>query len=279
MTLLVLCLSLAGVGTIAGCDRNGAAVELTEDEIEQAERRSIERLKELGCRIQEVEDHWLKTTGILIKLFPEHMTESGTIRDNVFSEFRYIRRLSLDVDATPISTDGLARLRELGNLLLLSAQQTELTDDGLAQIEGVVSLRLLRLNWTRVTDRGLRHIERLPDLQMLYLTGTQITDSAMTHLGELTELSALQLAHSRITDAGLSKLDGLVELTHLDLSSTSVSDVSVPVLAGLKKLQYLNLDKTKVTPEGLLTLRQELPDCHVVLTSRATLRAAAGSIP
>lgn len=253
------------VPTLTGCgNSDGQAVVLTESELIKRERAAIERLKELGCKVEEAEDQWLQTSGILVYLAAEHIGEDGRILPDIFREFRNLRRLFLIVDATPIEKDGLAQLRDLDNLLLLSAQWTPTDDEGLSQIQGIVSLRLLRLNWSKVTDDGLRHIERLPDLLMLYLSGTGVTDEAAARIGQLKQLTALQLSHTEVTDFGVKQLASLAELTHLGLDATGITDKSIPALKSLAKLQYLNISETDLTREGLLELREALPECRIV---------------
>ena len=140
---------------VPGCgQKENGPLELTNDQIELKERETIEQLKELGCKVSEVDDPLIGTPGILVTIFNEHLTTTGTIRADVMSEFRYIRNLFLVTDTTRISADGLAQLRNLNNILLVSAQWTPTNDKGLASIEGIVSLRLLRLNWSLVTNEG-----------------------------------------------------------------------------------------------------------------------------
>lgn len=259
--LLVVVLGLFGT---AGCgkDTNGP-LELTADQIELKEREAIEQLKELGCKVAEIDDPLIGTPGILVTIFKEHLTTTGVIRTDVMSQFRYLRNLFLVTDATRISADGLAQLRNLNNILLVSAQWTSTNDKGLASIEGIVSLKLLRLNWSLVTDDGLTHIERLPELAMLYLTGTPVTDKVVPHIKPLKSLKALQLSHTGITDVGLAELKGFADLTHLGLDGTVVTDISIPVIAAFSSLKYLNVSDTDMTDAGLKKLKDALPECRV----------------
>lgn len=273
--LMTVVLGLAAV--LPGCgDENSGPVELTSDQIELRERGAIERLKELGCKVVEVNDPLLGTPGVMVTLFSEHLTTTGVIRTEAMSQFRHLRNLFLVADATQISADGLSQLRSLSNLLLVSAQWTATNNEGLSRIEGIVSLRLLRLNWTPVTDDGLQHIERLPKLAMLYLSGTRVTDKVVPHIRILKSLKALQLSHTGISDDGLLALQGFADLTHLGLDGTTVTDKCVPVLTSFKSLKYLNIADTDLTAEGREQLRAGLPDCTIetVAKSRAPLAKA-----
>lgn len=257
-------LSVLTMVVVPGCGRDKSGpLDLTNDQIEIRERETVEQLKEFGCKVSEVNDPLIGTPGILVNIFNEHLTTTGMIRDDVMSEFRYIRNLFLVVDTTRISTDGLAQLRSLNNILLVSAQWTPTNDKGLASIEGIVSLRLLRLNWSLVTNDGLKHIERLPKLAMLYLTGTAVTDDAVPYIKELSSLKALQLSHTGISDAGLAALEGFADLTHLGIDGTVVTDTSIPAIVSFKSLKYLNVSDTEMTDEGMKKLRAALPDCRV----------------
>lgn len=255
---------LTGLFSAAGCGKEAnGPLQLTSDQIEVRERKAVEQLKELGCKVAEVDDQLIGTPGILVTLFKEHLTTTGKIRTDVMSQFRYLQNLFLVTDATRISADGLAELRNLDNLLLVSAQWTSTNDKGLASIEGIVSLKLLRLNWSMVTDDGLKHIERLPELAMLYLTGTAVTDEVVPHIRPLKSLKALQLSHTGISDVGLAGLKGFAELTHLGLDGTIVTDDSIPVITGFTSLKYLNVSDTDMTDAGMRKLKDALPDCRV----------------
>jgi len=263
LLVVLLCLIQA---FLSGCSDNAEAIaKLEEDRRERIERGAIERLRERGCLLEEIEDEWLGTSGILLTLSPEHFTADGLILDEVVTEFQHIRNLFLVVDSTPISERGLQQLRSLNNLLLLSAQLTKTNTSGLFQIEGIVSLKLLRLNWTRIDNDSLIHIKRLSDLVMLYLSGTGVSDDGLAHLLPLQKLRALQLSHTRISDAGINHLARLSELEYLSLNHTGLTDGCLTALSRLKKLRYLNLSGTRVTPEGLREFSRLLPDCRLVL--------------
>ena len=253
------------VPLLSGCGQSSEeAVVLTESELIKRERGAIERLKELGCKVQEAEDQWLQTSGILVHLASEHIEDEGRILAEVFREFRNLRRLFLIVDTTPIQKTGLTQLIDLDNLLLLSAQWTPTDDEGISQIQGIVSLRLLRLNWSQVSDEGLKYIDRLPDLLMLYLSGTKVTDEGAVRIARLKQLTSLQLSHTPITDFSVKQITSLANLTHLGLDATKITDASIPSLKSLRNLQYLNISETGLSRNGLLELSETLPDCQIV---------------
>ena len=255
---------LAVAGSVIGCGPSDEKIELTENEIELAQSRSIDALKQLGCRVEEVQDELIGTAGILLRLSPEHFSDTGLILPAIFQELRYLRTCFLVADSTPISAAGLGELRTLKNLLLLSVQRTGIGDAGLEQIQGIISVKLLRLNATDVSDSGLRHISRLPNLVMLYLSQTRITDKAFEHIVALRDLRALQLTGTAISDRGVERLIELPKLEFVGLKQTAVSDAGVAPLHRLKKLKFLDLTATKVSAEAIKSLQQQLPECEIV---------------
>lgn len=52
-------------------------------------------------------------------------------------------------------------------------------------------------------------------------------------------------------------------LVDLSLIGCSVTDSGLHQLTGLKRLRILALDRTGVTPRGIVTLQQSLPDCEI----------------
>lgn len=268
-------MTLLGVGSLAGCGSESKSIVLSDDELERRERRAIDALRAHGCKLEEREDEIIQSRGILVRMYPEHLTDTGTIQSELIRELRDLRQCFLILDGIPIKPAGLAELKTLNNILLLSVQRTPLTDDGLRQIEGIVSLRLLRLNWTKIGDDGLRHINRLPELRMLYLTGTKITDHGAQQLVILKKMQALQLAETKITDQGAAQLAGLSELEFLSLRATDVGDETVAVLSKLKRLKRVDLTDTRMTADGIQALKDALPECFVEreLTFRSSVTA------
>lgn len=263
---LTLLLALAPL-LIAGCGENEkVAIELSEELKLKLQFKAVERLREMGCEVKEVDDKWLGISGIMVRLHPEHFTPEGLIRKDVISQFRHLLNCFLVLDRTPISDAGILPLREINNLRLLSVQQTAITNKGLSNIQGIISLRLLRLNWTRIDDDGLKYMDRLPDLALLYLSGTKITDRSLEKLVTLKKLAALQFSHTAVSDDGLPHLLELKNLEYLGIDYTQVTDRSVPLLIDLGKsrnLVYMDVTGTGIQAAGVQELIQELPDCAI----------------
>ncbi len=277
MRQLCCLLPLLAITLIGGCGTDSKSIVLSDDELERRERKAIDALRAEGCKLEETEDEIIKARGILVRLFPEHLTETGTIRSELIRELRDLRKCFLILDNTPIKPAGFEQLKTINNILLLSAQRAPITDESLRQIEGIVSLRLLRLNGTKVGDEGLRHINRLPELRMLYLNGTKISDRGAEQLAALKKLQALQLAETALTDVGATVLTELPELEFLSLRETDITDETVAVLTKLKRLKHVDLTDTRVSSDGMQKLKDALPDCFV--KRELTFRARAPVSP
>lgn len=268
---IVLAVGLFFAFDWGGNDAN--SVELSEDQILRLQFKAVEQLRELGCEVKEVDDKWLAISGVMVRLYPEHFTDKGHIRNDVKTHFRHLINCFLVMDRTPISDEGILPLRDLNNLRLLSVQGTGITNNGLSNIHGIVSLQLLRMNWTLVDDDGLKFIDRLPNLVMLYLSGTKVTDKSLKQLVDLKKLAALQFSHVDLTDDGLPFLLELKKLEYLGLDNTKITDASVPVLAELgksRKLVYLDITGTGISTSKVRELTKQLPECMIV--ARPTLK-------
>jgi hypothetical protein len=62
-----------------------------------------------------------------------------------------------------------------------------------------------------------------------------------------------------------SHLENHPNLVVLDLSGTNVTDIGLLQLTRLQNLRRLKLRRTEVTPEGIATLRNSLPNLDVVV--------------
>jgi len=81
--------------------------------------------------------------------------------------------------------------------------ETRITDDGLQCLKGLTQLRKLDLDDTKITDAGLAPLKGLTQLPRLDLENTQITDAGLEYLKGMTQLEQLDLDGTKVTDAGL----------------------------------------------------------------------------
>jgi hypothetical protein len=155
----------------------------------------------------------------------------------------------------------LAGLTKLEQLWLWGDEQVG--DAGLASLKDLHRLSVLSLWHTQVTDAGLKELAPLTSLHMLDLRSTRITDSGLTHLSALSNLESLWLSSTQVTDVGLRDLKSLQSIDLLVLDGTRVTDAGLENVKALPKLVSLNLRDTGVTDEGVKKLQQEMPSCHV----------------
>ncbi|MEK6258906.1 MAG: hypothetical protein AABP62_09855 [Planctomycetota bacterium] len=183
-----------------------------------------------------------------------------------------------------------AMLLELGTrpaLLSLSLQSTLITDDGLKALAGFPNLKTLRLYGTRFEGPGLRHLSHLTQLENLSLDSVRsedelldalpqltrldrlgvhapMTDAGLLRLPSLPQLSMLSIYDARITGPGLASLTRAPKLTQLSLSETPLQDDSfVEGLAQLKSLNSVYLHRTGVTRAGCERLKKLHPNLNV----------------
>lgn len=81
---------------------------------------------------------------------------------------------------------ALEKLKQLGltKLTKLYLVDTKLTDAGLAHLKEMKDLQVLSLVGTPITDAGLEHLKEVKGLKELYLFGTQVTDEGVKKLKE-----------------------------------------------------------------------------------------------
>lgn len=167
-----------------------------------------------------------------------------------------IGRLEL---ANAAQVKDLSPLARLTNLTVLNLRGV-----GAEDISALSSLgKLTSLDLGEASNlRDLKPLAGLTRLTTVYLPETDVAD--LKPLGSLKNLASLDLTNcTEITD--LEPLTALApNLTWLSLSGcTGVKDLTP--LSKLTKLKNLFLRACPAaTPEALATLRQNLPDCHVI---------------
>jgi Leucine-rich repeat (LRR) protein len=130
---------------------------------------------------------------------------------------------------------------------------TQITDAGLAHLRGLRGLQVLSLGSSQVTDAGLAHLRALTGLQELSFDGTQVTDAGVTHLQALTELTRLTLWEITAPEA-LGELQELPALKELRLAGDEVCDEDVAALHGDSRLVSLEIENGNLSDVGLAEL-------------------------
>ena len=215
--------------------------------------------------------------------------------------------LTIQGHAAPeLTPAGMAQLRNLSRLKVLSVRgftdshgfvagltgktrlrrlwlpEAAVTDDEMAIIGGFADLELLQLDGSNVTDRGFAHLANLKELSLVELPGVRITDLAP--VADLAQLDVLSIAPARSTSArsvpspggpsSLGPLRRLTKLTQLILGTTRIEDRELAVVAGLPKLSYLMIGGRGITEAGLARIAESksLSGLTLTDTSIADLR-------
>jgi hypothetical protein len=115
---------------------------------------------------------------------------------------------SLVFTLRPLDDADLGQFPDLANLPhpRLFLDGTRITDDGLARLRGLRHLRVLSLGSTKVTDRGVELLAGLDQLELLNLKFCPVTDAGLLHLRGLHGLRSLNVQNTRVTKAGVEEL-------------------------------------------------------------------------
>jgi hypothetical protein len=137
-----------------------------------------------------LEDRDLEWLGLLYHLKMvdltgcEHVTDRGVavlarfegLKELHLSHQLYQREGRTNIYLGPALTDaGLASLKGLKNLEVLSVDGAEITDAGLEALLEMPRLEVLDLSKTKVSDAGLETLKRIKKLRFVRLDGSRVT--------------------------------------------------------------------------------------------------------
>jgi hypothetical protein len=202
-------------------------------------------------------------------------------------------------DSVVTSLAALSDLRELimrPTIRVSSQEVRRFNDDDAAKLTGLKKLVTLDLSGIDIHEPGLRSIAQLKNLKSLQLDFADYTnsrrdtkpmlldDASMQHLGELTSLDDLKLERVRfvkggighltklkelaslvlldcegLDDAGLERLVELPKLRSLYLYAADITDSGIVHLESLTHLKTLYVERSQGTRDGLVKLREALP--------------------
>lgn len=155
--------------------------------------------------------------------------------------------LSVTILRTELTDEGLDRLCRLKNVTELRFQDIGLSDAALVYLKPTWGrLRFLNLSDNPITGDGLSVLEDMPQLLSLTLHRTRLNDDALARLPDSPNLEFLMLSETEITDAGLKHLLRFPKLRHLVVSKTAVTDAGLETLAEIPSLKYISAENTKI---------------------------------
>lgn len=198
----------------------------------------------------------------------------SAMTDRAILEVKHMKGIQqLQVDNTSITKEGFEQLKDMPNLLRLSARTDRLDDEALKTIAGIKSLEQLQCGRNdAITATGYAYlkslphlkclnvmanpmdvsrakaISQLPDIQILNFERTDIDDDGLKEVTNIKNLRDLQLEGcEKITGKGLIYLTRLSELKNLKLENDlQLSDKDIAIVGRLPKLRFLDIRRTNV---------------------------------
>ena len=119
-------------------------------------------------------------------------------------------RVDFSLGSKKVTSEQLALLKQMPNLVELDLGGTDITDESMAHLKPLTGLRRLQLQKTKVTDAGLENIAGCVDLESLNLYATGVTDEGLVHLIDMPKLKKLYLWQSKVTKEGAGELVKLI---------------------------------------------------------------------
>ena len=95
---------------------------------------------------------------------------------------------------------------DLEKVVSLNLNFTKITDEGLKELPKLKQLTYLRLFSTQITDASLKELAKRQQLTAIDLGLTQITDAGLKELAKLEQLASLNLNNTKVTKAGVAEL-------------------------------------------------------------------------
>jgi Leucine-rich repeat (LRR) protein len=160
--------------------------------------------------------------------------------------------ISLRADDAEEEKKAIAKLRELGVLVLEIAQNDNRLDVSYITVQG------------KAGNDHVAPLKGLKRLAHLNLRGSEVNDEGVAHFAGQKTLVRLHLEKTKITDKALEQLKGLENLEYLNVYGTEITDAGLAHLEGLKKLKSLYLWQTKVTDAGVEKLKMALPELKII---------------
>ncbi|MBX9666737.1 MAG: serine/threonine protein kinase [Candidatus Obscuribacterales bacterium] len=187
-----------------------------------------------------------------------YLKENPLIHDKDLQIVNQMRTLEvLCLDAIGATDVGIAQLKDLKNLRILSLAGNDVTDRIFETIGTFPKLEILYLDHLQnVNGSGLAHLKRLPRLQKLNLEADpNLRSEYLELLGELKSLKELYLCKTRCNGNVLAKLTTLPNLSELDVRLTDIQDKDVPLFSKITSLERLYLDNRKISTKVFNPLR------------------------
>jgi outer membrane protein assembly factor BamB len=200
-------------------------------------------------------------------------TEIGDSDIHNLTSLKNLQSLDLEVceGISDASMPEIAKLVELRCLILKKTafEKLKLTDVGLAALKPLGQLEVLSLYGNRVTNEGMQYVAEFEKLRVLDLSLVGINDSGVQALSPLEDLEQLYLLYNTgfagplLTDQCIPTIQSFEKLQHLNLVGAKVTDESVDRLLSLKDLSELEIQYSRISTTGIMRLQQGLPETKI----------------
>ena len=187
----------------------------SEAEVIAASERAVVKLVQRGAVVKRFEVREIQTSGLLVRLKPEHLDAAGRIDSTLLHELGQVIDPAIEVRGLLLSDEGLKQLLEKVFPIGLDLSGSRVTDRGLEPLSESKRLRLLDLSFTGITDQGLIPVAKLPVLRHLSVLECSITDQGIATICKMDSLREIFLSKTRVTDAGLRRLQVSLPKCHV----------------------------------------------------------------
>jgi len=133
--------------------------------------------------------------------------------------------------------------------LSLILEDSSITDEGVHAFRKMKCLRFLNANGTGVSDTGLRSLASCPNLEAVSIANTEVTAEGVSYLATFPALTSVGVDASQVTDENLSAICQLTAVIHLTVYGAT--NKTAAQLSSLCEDKKLTLVGSKLTEESL----------------------------
>jgi serine/threonine protein kinase len=190
-----------------------------------------------------------------------YLSKNEAAVSRVFSSLPHLTGLkALNVKFSDFSDADLKYLDPLSNLSYLNVTATNVTGDGLARMKYLNKLTSLHAGSVQNIATLLERVGEIPRLYQLSLHADLLDDDSLKDIARCHNLKVLSIGMNRkITDKGMQYLAHLKHLRYLDISGTTVTLQSLETFRQLPNLRNLVIPTAMTSPRAIATVRMALP--------------------
>ena len=177
------------------------------------------------------------------------------------AELARLEHLSLWLQKTHVTGDGLSALRGMQDLHFLNLTGTPLEDADVAHIAAISGVNQVYVARTGISGAALAGLAQLPNLTHVCIDATQATPEAIAGLATSPTLQLVTVFDA--DDESVRQVTQLKGLWGLTFVGEDITAASLPVLKQMQGLKELSLYDSSFLAEELDDLRQALPGCTV----------------